>query len=152
MRSAYLLECMEFFLGGMGSWMCLIIGWRESCLCLLVEPLCLPGQPCCFQLQQLAHWDSNSWGDSRWGDSWLRGFTLGRGLPGTVLETGHVASRILTSVGGGIAAITSGSMSKSESSGLSCMSLAGHSREMEAGMMSSMEKGVMLVLLKMPTL
>ena len=108
--SAYLLEHMEFFLGGMGSRTHLIVRWRESCLCLPVEPLCLLGQPCCFQLQQLACWDSNSWGDSRWGDGWLCGFTLGRGLPGTVSETGHIASRILTSMGGGIATIALGSI------------------------------------------
>ena len=77
---------------------------------------------------------------------------MGRGLPGTVSETGHVASRILTFMGGGIATIALGLMSKSESSELSCMSLVGCLREMEAGMMSSMEKGVMIVLSKMPTL
>ena len=85
---ASLLECMEFFLSGTGSWMRLIIRWREPCLCLLGEPVCLLGQPCCLQLQQPARWDLISWGDGGWGDGWLCGFTLGGGLARDSLSNG----------------------------------------------------------------
>ena len=66
----------------------LIVRWREPCLCLLGEPVCLPGQPCYLQLQQPARWDSNSWGDGGWGNSWFCGFTSGGGLARDSLSNG----------------------------------------------------------------
>jgi hypothetical protein len=70
--------------------------------------------------------------------------------PGPVSEMGCAASKVLTSAGGGVAAITLGLTS--ESSVLPCMSLVGHVREMEGGTTSSMEKVATLVLSKTPPL
>jgi len=70
--------------------------------------------------------------------------------PGTVSVTGCATSRVLTSMGGGVAAIISGLIS--ESSVLPCVSLVGRAIDMEVGMMSSTENGVALAVLKTPTL
>ena len=70
--------------------------------------------------------------------------------PGTVSVTGCATSRVLTLVGGGVAAIISGSIS--ESSVLLCILLVGHAMDMEVGTTSSMENGVALAVSKTPTL
>ena len=78
------------------------------------------------------------------------GSRLPEDWPRPVSETGCAATDILTSVGGGIIAIVSSSLS--ESSALLCVSSAGHAREMEGGTTLRMEKGVALALLKTPAL
>jgi len=70
--------------------------------------------------------------------------------PGTVSVTGCATSRVLTLMGGGVAAIILGSIS--ESSVLPCISLVGRAMDMEVGTMSSTENGVVLAVLKTPTL
>ena len=70
--------------------------------------------------------------------------------PGTVSVIGRATSRVLTSVGGGVAAIILGLMSKS--SVLPCMSSAGHVMEMKVGTTLSTENRVTLSVSKTPTL